>query len=92
VIGILGTYCWIRGKAYDQYVEELGLGYTLYEDMDRETLRDLLEELKRYYGEVDEERIADALHGITDGAHELIKYLETLLSIEEWDGELVAWY
>ena len=94
IIGLFGTYCWIRGKVYEQYVEELCNGYTLYEDMDRTTLENLLEELKSHYGnvEADEEAIANALHGVSLGAFDLIKYLETLLSIKEWDGVLVAWY
>ena len=32
--GVFGTYCWLRGKVYDDLVEEL-TGFSLYEDLSR---------------------------------------------------------
>jgi len=91
IIGIFGTYCWIRGKVYEKYVENLG-DFSLYEDMDRERLEELHSKLTEVYGSGnDEEKIAASLKGEGE-VFDLIRYLETLLSIDGWDGELKAWY
>jgi hypothetical protein len=93
IIGFFGTYCWIRGKVYEKYVENLNSDFSLYEDMDRERLEELYSKLVEVYGPPsDEARIADALKGEKPQVEDLIRYLETLLSIDSWDGELKAWY
>jgi hypothetical protein len=80
--------CWIRGKVFNEYVEE-ACGESLYEDKTRGELEHILVSLKRRYsydfneGEVVNEE--EYRH-----VNQLVKYLETLLSIEEWDGKLVA--
>jgi len=90
VVGLLGSYCWIRGKAYNEYAEEVG--YSLYDDLGRPELEDLLRRLRARYGDgSDEDRIAGAIHGERDYVYDLMGYLEALLSVEEWDGKLIAW-
>lgn len=91
VIGVFATDCWIRGKVFDRYVYEC-CEETLYEDKTREELEYILRSLKEHYGDSPpEER---SIKDIYEHARWwfLIKYLETLLSIEEWDGRLVAWF
>lgn len=89
--GIFGTYCWIRGKTYNQFVDGLELDYSLYDDLTRSQLKGLLHELRERYGfGTVEERIASLLKGEVPRVYDLILYLETLLSIREWNGKLVA--
>jgi len=87
IIGILGTHCWLRGKVYNAVVEEY-LGRSLYKKLSRRELEDILSGLKDVFlgGKVscDGETFKLAL--------ELISYLETLLSIREWNGSLIPWY
>ena len=87
----LPTGCWVRGKVFNKYVNEC-CGESLYEDKIREELNFILQSLKEHYRRSypEKEKITNA----NAHAHlkQLIEYLETLLSIKEWDGKLVAWY
>jgi hypothetical protein len=80
--------CWIRGKIFNQYVEEC-CDESLYVDKTRGELEYILDSLKKYYNynnnQENVENLEEYYHVI-----QLIKYLETLLSIEEWDGMLIA--
>jgi hypothetical protein len=81
--------CWIRGKVFNRYVEE-SCGESLYEDKTRGELEYILDSLKKYYknnNSVDEEVINQQEHS---HVNQLIKYLETLLTIKEWNGKLIA--
>ena len=87
VIGIFGTYCWLRGKVYDHMVVEATNGkYTLYSDLTADELKEILEAVKKNYKPVDE---LDA-----EWKNQLIEYLEQLLSDvgDRKDFKLVAWY
>jgi hypothetical protein len=84
--------CWIRGKIYNEYVYEC-CGESLYEDKTREELDYILKALKKYYKNLyPHYEIWITNHSINMNLNFLIRYLETLLSIEEWDGKLVAWF
>lgn len=77
-----GIYCyWIRGKIYNEYVSEC-CNESLYEDKTRDELTYILQSLKNYYSKPHSNNLIS----------ELVEYLEILLSIEEWDGKLVAWF
>ena len=83
--GVLGTYCRLRGKVYNNLVEEL-TGFSLYEDLSRRDLETIPQRLLKPEGIIgtiallgDERRVG------------LIRYLKALLSTG-WDGKLVAWY
>ncbi|OYT46577.1 hypothetical protein B6U84_00050 [Candidatus Bathyarchaeota archaeon ex4484_40] len=90
IIGILGTYCWLRGGAYEDLVEEL-TEFDLYTDLNREQLEEMLKQLREPECEVKVE-IAALLDGEKERLRvELIRYLETLLSTG-WNGKLIAWY
>ena len=87
----LPTGCWIRGKVFNKYVYEC-CGESLYEDKTREQLdcivKSLKEKFKKEY--LDEKKFIN-----TDERakmQQLIEYFEILLSIEEWNGVLVAWF
>jgi len=99
-LGLFAAYCWIRGKAYNKIVEK-NTKYSLYNDLTRKELENILKTLKEVYEFNDKtKRIvfelteADELRDEDERllAFHLIEYLETLLSIKEWDGELIAWY
>lgn len=83
--------CWIRGKVFDQYVQE-SCGESLYEDKTREELEYILRSLKEYYKFTHplDEKTTDLY--TYSHVRQLIRYLETLLSIKEWDGKLIAWF
>ena len=87
----LPTGCWIRGKIFNKYVQEY-CDESLYEDKTREELDAILQSLKEHYRQSypEKEKIKD----INEHAklHQLIKYLDILLSITEWDGKLIAWF
>jgi hypothetical protein len=84
--------CWIRGKIYNKYVYEC-CGESLYEDKTREELDHILQSLKEYYGKrYPNYEIRIASGSVNLDLQVLIRYLETLLSIEEWDGKLIAWF
>ena len=75
-----GIYCcWIRGKIYDGYVRDC-CQESLYVDKTREELVHILQSMKKHF------KKPYSTHLIP----ELIEYLEILLSIQEWDGKLVA--
>ena len=84
--GVFGTYCWLRGKAYSDLVEEL-TGFTLYEDLSKRELEAVLQHLLEPEGDIGTIALLDD----DKRRVELIRYLETLLSTG-WDGKLVAWY
>ena len=89
IIGIFGTYCWLRGNAYNDLVEEL-TEFNLYTDLNREQLEEMLKQLRKPDGEVKVE-IAVLLDGEKERLRvELVRYLKTLLSTG-WNGKLVAW-
>ena len=87
----LPTGCWIRGKVFDKYEQEC-CDKSLYEDKTREQLDYIAKSLKEQYSRVysDEEKIINI--DDQEKMRQLIKYLEILLSIEEWNGTLVAWF
>ena len=86
VIGVIGTWCWLRGDEYEHIVDEATYGmYTLYQELTAEDLKKILEMI-RYYkpsNQYDDER-----------KYELIRYLETLLNDVENNKEfkLVPWW
>ena len=87
----LPTGCWIRGKVFNQHVHAC-CDESLYEDKTREELEFILQALEEYYRRnyPEEEKITNAdTHA---QLRQLIDYLETLLSIKEWDGKLIAWF
>ena len=63
----------------------------MYEDKTGEELDFILQSLKEHYKRnYPKKKITNAdTHA---QLRQLIEYLETLLSIKEWDGKLVAWY
>lgn len=83
--------CWIRGKVFNKYVEE-SCGESLYKDKTREELEYILHSLKEYYGEEHLMELKNKDLNAYFHVRQLIKYLETLLSIKEWYGKLIAWY
>ena len=91
VIGILGTWCWIRGGYYNHIVEEATNGeYSLYADLTLDDLKKVLDAVKVY---------CMAEHGDFNDCAELIRYLETLISeVEKFPEDtrkefrLVAWW
>ena len=84
--GVFGTYCWLRGKVYDDLVEEL-TGFSLYEDLSRRDLEAVLQRLLEPEGNIGTIALLDDDERRVD----LIRYLKALLS-SGWDGKLVAWY
>lgn len=98
IIGIFGTYCWIRGKVYNYIVEEVTNDkYSLYDDLTKEELVEILKAIKDAYNIEDTriEYLVERLKYERDSERsrviELAMYLEVLTSIDEWDGKLVAW-
>ena len=87
----LPTGCWIRGKVFNKYVQEC-CSESLYEDKTIEQLDHIAKSLKEQYSRIysDEKKIIND----DDQAkmQQLIEYLEILLSIDEWNGTLVAWF
>jgi len=88
--GVFGTYCWLRGKVYNSIVEEL-TGFSLYEDLNRDQLEEMLRRLSEPEGEVKVE-IAVLLDDERERLRiDLVRYLKTLIETG-WNGKLVAWY
>ena len=83
--------CWIRGKIFDRYVID-SCGESLYENKTRNELEYILDSLKKYYKVNDHNYRENINQNEFMHINQLILYLETLLSIKEWDGELVAWF
>ena len=87
----LPTGCWIRGKVFNKFVQKC-CDESLYEDKTREELDYIIQSLNEHYRRsyLGKEEITN----INEHAklRQLIDYLEILLSIEEWDGTLVAWF
>ena len=79
-IGILGTFCWLRGKIFDDVVFEV-TEYTLYDELTRKDIENILKILKERKGEWKEYEAE---------INYLIKYFETLLNTG-WDGKLIPW-
>ena len=79
--------CWIRGKVFNKYIQE-SCGASLYTDKTRQQLDLILQSLKRHYKHeyLEKKRTGTAALDLQF----LIKYFETLLSIQGWNGKLVA--
>ena len=90
IIGILGNYCWLRGKVYDDITQEVGI--TLYQDLDRDDLLLLLKELKENYKQLLKNKALKEAYGkeLKKRLDELIVYLT--LIIESGVKKLIAWY
>ena len=87
----LPTGCWIRGKVFNKYVHEC-CDESLYEDKTRDELEFILQSLKEYYKRSYRKKEKSTNVDTHAQLRQLIEYLETLLSIKEWDGKLIAWY
>jgi len=87
----LPTGCWIRGKVFNKYVQEC-CSESLYEDKTIEQLDHIAKSLKEQYSRIysDEKKIIN--NDDQAKMQQLIEYLEILLSIDEWNGTLVAWF
>jgi hypothetical protein len=87
----LPTGCWIRGKVFNKFVQEC-CDESLYEDKTREELSYIIQSLNEHYRRSYPDK--ETITNIDEHAklQQLIEYLEILLSIEEWDGTLVAWF
>jgi len=84
------TGCWIKGKVFNKYVHEC-CGESLYEDKTRTELDFILQSLKEHYKRNYPEKEKSTNADTPAHLRQLIEYLETLLSIKEWNGKLVAW-
>jgi len=97
IVGILGTYCWLRGKVYNRVVHAATNGrHSLYNDLGLAELREILEAVKGWQpGEEDRREDPE----VEERRRELVQYLETLIAEVERmpeevreEFELYAWY
>jgi len=93
VRGIFGTYCWIRGKYYENIIESIDSSFSFYRNNPRKELERLLMVLELKYDTSLENRVAGSLlNKEEENIYDLIDYLKTLLGIPDWNGVLVAWF